>query len=196
MRRQSDDDRCAFPRAVWLLIVAVLLAGCGAGAGNSAVAPSATPPAVGWNGEVDDAPYVAYERVSFERLPKERLEPAGEVRLPQQVRRISAFRLRDDDETTAIRFTDDAGKGWLAWQPSIVLNVRRELARQAGTQPSEIVTLGVWRVLWEDGCLGVPSTGSACSTEPMAGFRVRVRARDVTVTYHTDLRDRVVRAPG
>ncbi|MGD9891576.1 MAG: hypothetical protein AB7R89_29190 [Dehalococcoidia bacterium] len=196
MYQHSGGGFVAVPRAFWLLIVAVLVAGCGAGAGNSALEPSATPPAVGWNGEVDDAPYVAYERVSFERLPKERLEPAGEVRLPQQVRRISAFRLRDDDETTAIRFTDDSGKGWLAWQPAIVLNVRRELARQAGTQPSQIITLGVWRVLWPDGCLGVPAAATACSAEPMPGFRVRVRTHDTTVTYHTDLRDRIVRAPG
>jgi hypothetical protein len=196
MRQGVGGRRASIRGLLLLLVVAVLVAGCGAGAGNSATAPSATPPAVGWNGEVDDAPYVAYERVSYERLPKERLEPAGEVRLPQQVRRISAFRLRDDDEDTAIRFTDDDGNGWLAWQPTIVLRVRRELAQQAGAQPSDVMTLGVWRVLWPDGCLGVASSSTVCSSEPVPGFRVRVRAGSATVMYHTDLRERVVRAPG
>jgi hypothetical protein len=180
---------------LWLLVAALLLAGCGAGAGNSAAEPVATPPAVGWDGEVDDAPYVAYERVSYDRLPKERVEPAGELRLPRQVRRISAFRLRDGDEANAIRFTDDGGRGWLAWQPAVVLHVRREFARQAGVQPSAIVTLGVWRVLWPDGCLGVPGS-AACAAEPAPGFRVSVRAGNAAAVYHTDLRERVVRAPG
>jgi hypothetical protein len=196
MRQGAGGRLVGLRGALWLLMVAVLVAGCGAGAGNTALAPSATPPAVGWNGEVDDAPYVAYERVSYERLPKDRLEPSGEVRLPQQVRRISAFRLRDDDETNAIRFTDDDGKGWLAWQPAIVLRVRRDLAQQTGAQPSQVITLGVWRVLWPDGCLGVPSTSTACSTEAAPGFRVRVRAGEETAMYHTDLRERVIRAPG
>lgn len=180
-------------RPFWLVLAAVLLAGCGAGAGNSAAEPSATPPAVGWNGEVDDAPYVAYERVSFERLPKDRVEPAGEVRLPRQVRRISAFRLRDDDPANAIRFTNDGNRGWLAWQPAVVLRVRQEFAQAAGVQPSAVVTLGVWRVLWPDGCLGVPS--SSCSLEPAPGFRVSVRTGENAATYHTDLRERLVRAP-
>src|SRR3712207_1397856 len=117
------------PRTLGGLLVALavlLCAACGAGAGNATTkAPTGTPPAVADVGEVDDAPYIAYERVTFERLPKQRLEPAGEVRLPQQVRRVAAFKLRDGG-ATAIRYTDDAGRGWLAWQPTIVLNARRE----------------------------------------------------------------------
>src|SRR3712207_1451467 len=94
------------PPAALLLALALLAAACGAGAGNddgTGARPSVTPPAVGFNGEVDDAPYIAYERVTYERLPKQRLEPAGEVRLPQQVRRIAAFKLRDSG-ANAIRF--------------------------------------------------------------------------------------------
>jgi len=177
-----------------LVLIAVLLVGCGAGAGNQSAQPSPSPPAVGWNGEVDDAPYVAYERVSYDRLPRGRLEPSGEVRLPQQVRRFSAFRLRDGEEN-AIRFTDDGGHGWLAWEPSVVLRARRDFAQAAGTQPSQIATLGVWRVLWPDSCLGVPNIGR-CTIEPTAGFRISLRAGTATATYHTDLRERVYSVRG
>jgi hypothetical protein len=150
---------------------------------------------VGGSGEVDDAPYVAYERVTFERLPKQRVEPAGEVRLPQQVRRIAAFKLRDSG-TSAIRFTDDAGKGWLAWQPSVVLQARREFARLFGGQPSAIMTLGVDRVEWPDSCLGVRSASSACAAGSTPGFRIVLRHANTTAYYHTDLRERVVQATG
>jgi len=176
----------------WLLAGALLVAACGAGAGNGATAPSATPPAVGWNGEVEDAPYVAFEKVSYQRLPRERLEPAGEVRIPQEVRRIAAFRLRESG-THAIRYTDDAGHGWLAWQPTVVLNARRELAQRTGVQQGQITTLGVWREEWPDTCLGVPG-GGTCRTEPTPGFRVTLRIGSTTETFHTDLRERVVRA--
>lgn len=194
--RPRGSDGLAGPRGpLWLLVAALLLAACGASAGDSVAEPSATPPAVGWDGEVDDAPYVAYERVSYDRLPTDRLEPAGEVRLPRQVRRLSAFRLRGDDNN-AIRFTDDGGRGWLAWQPSIVLRVRREFAQQSGVQPSAVITLGVWRELWPDGCLGIPASTSACATESTPGFRVSVRTGGTAAIYHTDLRERVLRSPG
>lgn len=183
------------PRGPLLLMVMALLGvACGAGAGNNRSAPPvATPPAVGWNGEVDDAPYIAFERVSFERLPKGRVEPAGEVRLPQQVRRIAAFRLRDS-ETSAIRYTDDAGQGWLAWQPSIVLRARRDFAQQAGGQPSQVTTLGVTRVEWADSCLGVRSAATSCTDGAVPGFRVVLRLGGATGTFHTDLHDRIIAA--
>src|SRR3712207_2855858 len=97
--RPHADGRLVGPNGpLWLVVAALLLVACGAGAGNSAAEPSATPPAVGWEGEVDDAPYVAYERVSYERLPTDRLEPAGEIRLPRQVRRLSALRRKRKEE--------------------------------------------------------------------------------------------------
>jgi hypothetical protein len=181
-----------------LLVLALLLAGCGAGtgnSGNSGAAPSASPPAVGVSGEVDDAPYVAYERVTYERLPKQRVEPAGEVRLPREVRRITAFKLRDSG-ANAIRFTDDAGQGWLAWQPSVVLQARREFARLVGGQPSAITTLGVDRVDWPDSCLGVRSSSASCVAGSTPGFRIVLRHANATAYYHTDLRERVVQASG
>ena len=179
--------------ALWL-VTAVLLTGCGAGAGNGVRAPSPTPPAVGWAGEVDDAPYIAYERVSYERLPRARVEPAGEVRIPEQVRRISAFRLRES-ESSAIRFTDDGGQGWLAWQPTIVVRARREFARQHNAQPSQVTTLGVTRVEWPNSCLGV-SSGGACTPAPTPGFRITLRLGSATAIFHSDLRERIVQAPG
>lgn len=180
--------------AVVLALAALLGGACGAGSGNSAARPSPTPPAVGWAGEVDDAPYIAYEKVSFERLPRARLEPAGELRLPQQVRRVAAFRLRES-ETSAIRFTDDAGRGWLAWQPSIVLKARREMAQQTGGQPSQVTTLGIARTEWPDSCLGVGSGEPGCTRSPIPGFRITLRLGNTTGIYHTDLRERVILAP-
>ena len=187
-----------FPHTALLLALALLVAACGAGAGNSDGAgtrPSVTPPAVGVSGEVDDAPYTAYERVTYERLPKQRLEPAGEVRLPQQVRRVAAFKLRDSG-ANAIRFTDDAGKGWLAWQPTVVLQARREFARLQNSQPSQITTLGVDRVEWPDSCLGVRPSASSCAASVTPGFRIVLRHGNATAYFHTDLRERVVQAAG
>ena len=181
---------------LWLLLVpALLTAACGVGDGNSTRQPTPTPPAVGWSGEVDDAPYVAYERVTYERLPRGRLEPAGEVRLPEQVRRVAAFKLRDS-ESNAIRFTDDAGRGWLAWQPTIVLRARRDFAQQQGGQPSQVTTLGVARVEWPDSCLGVDRAGRSCAQVVTPGFRITLRLGAATAIFHTDLRERVVLASG
>ena len=193
MRDEARVGRWRAAGVLWL-VTAVLLAGCGAGAGNSARAPSPTPPTVGWAGEVDDAPYLAYERVSYERLPRARVEPAGEVRIPEQVRRISAFKLRDD-ESNAIRFTDDGGRGWLAWQPAIVVRARRDFARQHNAQPSQVTTLGVARVEWPNSCLGL-SGGGACTPDPTPGFRITLRLGGTTATFHTDLRERIVQAKG
>src|SRR6266511_6034980 len=85
--------------SVWMLLAVtlttLLCAACGVGGSDTAREATATPPAVGWAAEVEDAPYVAYERVSLERLPRARLEQAGEVRLTQQVRRLPTYRLRD-----------------------------------------------------------------------------------------------------
>ena len=195
MRHPAPTTR--LPTVALLVLLASLVAACGAGAGNSGsrAAPSVTPPAVGVSGEVDDAPYVAYERVTYERLPKQRLEPAGEVRLPQQVRRIAAFKLRDSG-ANAIRFTDDAGKGWLAWQPSVVLQARREFARLQNGQPSQVTTLGVDRVDWPDSCLGVRPSSATCVAGVTPGFRIVLRHGNATAYFHTDLRERVVQAAG
>ena len=193
MRHDARAGGWRAASVLWL-VAAVLLAGCGAGAGNSVRSPSPTPPAVGWAGEVDDAPYIAYERVSYERLPRSRLEPAGEVRIPEQVRRVSAFRLRES-ESNAIRFTDDGGRGWLAWQPTIVVRARRDFARQHDAQPSQVVTLGVARVEWPNGCLGV-SSGGVCPPAPTPGFRITLRLGSTTAIFHSDLRERIVQAQG
>jgi len=196
MRHPSLPGRARPLLPVLLILCALLLAGCGAGDANSAgKAPSATPPAVGMAGEVDDAPYTAYERVSYERLPKQRVEPAGEVRLPQQVRRVAAFKIRDSG-ANAIRFTDDAGRGWLAWQPNVVFQARREFARIAGGQPSQVTTLGIDRIDWPDSCLGVRTEGAACAAALTPGFRITLRLGNSTAYFHTDLRERVLQATG
>lgn len=190
------------PRIVWprvaralpALLGLLLAAACGAGGGNRAVA-TATPPAVGWAGEVDDAPYTAFERVSLERLPRQRLEPAGELRLTQQVRRIPAYRLRDSG-ASAIRFTDDGGRGWLAWQPTVVLRARRDFAQQEGAPPARVITLDVIRVEWPNGCLGISRPGTMCAQTVTPGFKVTLRLGAVTAVFHTDLRETVQRAPG
>ena len=189
-------DDAARGRRLWLALIGVALVSIACGVGGDTGAQQATPtPAVGWSGEVDDAPYVAYERVSVERLPRARLEPAGELRLSQPVRRVPAFRLRDSVRS-AIRFTEDSRGGWLAWQPAVVLRARRDLAQAAGAQPSEITTLGVARVEWPDTCLGIPRPETSCAPVVAPGFRVTLRVSGVTAVYHTDLAERVVRAPG
>jgi hypothetical protein len=77
----------------------------------------------------------------------------------------------------------------------VVVRVRREFARAEGGEPSAVVTLGVARAQWPDGCLGVPSAGRSCRSEPAPGFRVTVRLGTVTAVYHTDLREQVLRGP-
>jgi hypothetical protein len=177
-----------------LMVLAALVGACGAGGGSGdRAAATPTPPAVGWYGEIEDASYVAYERVSLERLPRARLEPAEELRLAEQVRRVPAYRLRDGGDS-AIRYTDDGGKGWLAWEPSVVLRVRRDFARAEGGQAGAVTTLGVARVQWPDSCIGVPLPERPCRAEPTPGFRVTVRLGAVTAVYHTDLGDQVLRA--
>lgn len=182
-----------------LLLPALLLAACGAGSGNESGAerPSArATPSVGASGEVEDAAYVAYERVTLERLPRARLEPEGEVRLADVARRLPAFRLRDGGPS-AIRYTDDHGAGWLAWEPTVTLRARQEFARAEGKSAGGIVTLDVRRVDWPDTCLGVPrpaESPGACRPDPTPGFQVTLRLGGTTAVYHTDRADRVARA--
>jgi hypothetical protein len=176
-------------------LAALVCAACGAGGGATVREATATPPAVGWAGEVDDAPYVAYERVTLERLPRARMEQVGEVRLTQQVRRLPAYRLRDGG-ASAIRFTDDDGRGWLAWQPSVVLRARRDFAQQESSQPSQISTLAVIRVDWPNACLGITRPGVNCAETVTPGFKITLRLGAVTAVFHSDLRDKVQRAQG
>ncbi len=176
-------------------LTTLLCAACGAGGGNEAGDATATPPAVGWAAEVEDAPYVAYERVSLDRLPRARMEPAGEVRLTQQVRRVPAYRLRDS-ASSAIRFTDDGGRGWLAWQPSVVLRARRDFAQQESAQPSQVTTLAVTRVEWPNACLGIARSGGSCAQTVTPGFKITLRLGALTAVFHSDLRDQVQRAQG
>ena len=177
-----------------LVLFVVLLTACGAGGGR-VEQPTVSPPTVGVAGEVDDAPYVAYERVSLERLSRGRLEPAGELRLVEAARRVPAFRLRESGNS-AIRFTDDGGRGWLAWQPTIVLRARRDFAQQQGGQASQVTTLGVARVEWPDSCLGVNRSGRSCAQVVTPGFRITLRLGAATAIFHTDLRERVVLMSG
>lgn len=180
-------------RVALLPLALLLLAACGAGGGEAEGEP---PVVTGAYGEMDEAPFIAYERVSLERLPKGRLEAAGEIKLAKQARRIPAYQIRDT-QRSAIRFTDDRGVGWIAWQPTVAFVAKREFAKAEGRSANEVVTLSVQWADWPDSCLGVaPTDGSGCTQEATRGFRVLLRLVSVSATYHTDLDERVLRAPG
>lgn len=184
----------AFVRAaLFPILLLVLLPACGAGGREGATEP---PVVTGAYGEVDEADFIAYERVSLDRLPKSRLVAAGEIKLAKQARRIPAYQIRDT-QSSAIRFTDDRGEGWVAWQPVVAFVAKREFAKAEGRSANEVVTLGVQWADWPDSCLGVaPTDGSGCTQEETRGFRVMLRLASVTATYHTDRNERVLRVPG
>ncbi len=180
----------------WLgaLLAVLALAACHA-ADEVAPAPSPVPRVqIGATAHFDDVPYIAFAQVSLERLPRERLEEAGEARIDGLARRVPAYRLKGQP-TAAVRYTLDGAHGWLAWQPQAVLHARRELARRANVDPSRIQTLDVTSEVWPDSCLGVATPGQSCAPQPVPGFRVLLRLDGRTLEYRTDQFDRVVPAP-
>lgn len=184
-----------------LLIVAMLmmgsavLAGCGAGESGGTTerapsAPGAARPDTGAYAGFEDVRYIAYEKVSFDRLPRERLERAGEARIEAAARRVPAFRIKDNPKR-ALRYTEDGRDGWLAWQPEAVLYARRELSRQEKAAVAAIQTLDITSETW-DACLGVP--GNSCDGDAVPGFKVLMRLSGKVYEYHTDQSERAVRA--
>lgn len=169
-------------------------AGCGVGERASAPATAEPSSAIGAVGEYAQAPYVAYERVDFTRLPRERLEADGELRFAREARRVPAYRLKDGD--SAIRYSENGTAGWLAWQPEVALRARQALAKEEGRAQTDVTVLSVVRTVWPDGCLGIARPASGCARESTAGFRVTLRSGSRTAVYHTDLTARVERAAG
>jgi|DewCreStandDraft_5_1066085.scaffolds.fasta_scaffold00367_63 hypothetical protein len=179
----------------WLaaLLAALVLAACQAERRTTPVASPAPQVQIGATAHFDDVPYIAFAQVSLERLPRERLEAAGEARIDGLARRVPAYRLKGQP-AAAVRYTVDGTHGWLAWQPQAVLHARRELARAANINPSRIQTLDVTSEVWPDSCLGVATPGQACTPEPVPGFRVLLRVDGRTLEYRTDQFNRVVPA--
>ncbi|MFN8559907.1 MAG: hypothetical protein U0531_21990 [Dehalococcoidia bacterium] len=146
---------------------------------------------VGDAAQINEVDYVALQRLGFDRLPKARVEPAGEARLGAQVRRVPAFRLMGQSRA-ALRYTEDGAAGWVVWQPAAVLYARRELAKQAGRPVSQIQTVDVTHQTWPDGCLGLTPTDRSCSQAQVEGFLVTLRLDGRTYEYRTDLHDRAL----
>ena len=175
-----------------LLLGALVLAGCGGDEAPAAASP--TPQVqVGANARIEDVAYVAFERVGRDRLPRERLEGAGEARIERLARRVPAYRLKDSPKA-ALRYTEDGAQGWLAWQPLAVLFARRELARRENVPPGQIQTVDIQHETWPDGCLGAAQPGELCSQALVPGFRVLLKLAGRVYEYHTDLGERAVSA--
>lgn len=177
----------------WLgvLLAALALAACRA-ADEAAPAASPVPRVqIGATAHFENVPYIAFAQVSLERLPRERLEEAGEARIDGLARRVPAYRLRGQP-AAAVRYTADGEHGWLAWQPLVVLHARRELARSAGVDAGRIQTLDITSEVWPDSCLGVATPGQSCAPQPVPGFRVLLRLDGRTLEYRTDQFERVV----
>lgn len=177
-----------------VLVLAALVAACGAG-GGAAPAGSPVPQIrLGAAAQFEEVQYVAFEQVTFERLPKARVEPAGEARIEELARRVPAFRLRDSAKA-AIRYTADGPRGWWAWQPLAVLYARRELARRENVATGQIQTVDVTEETWTDQCLGAGRPGDLCAQALVPGYRVTLRATGRLYEYHTDQNERAVSAP-
>jgi hypothetical protein len=177
----------------WAIVLgAAILMACGAGGEKpSAAATPAIKVDIGANASVDDIAYVAAERVGFDRLPKARMEPADEVRIEVLVRRVPAFRLKDNPKA-ALRYTEDGTRGWLVWQPVAVLFARRELARREHFPVNQIQTVDVLHETWTDGCLGAGRPGESCTEAVVPGFRVLLRLAGKSFEVHTDQKERAV----
>ena len=185
-------------RRWWLPLVLVLLgwlaAACSDGGTSRATATPAVQVEIGTNAQIEDVAYVAAERVGIDRLPRARLEAAGEARLEAQVRRVPAYRLKDSPKA-ALRYTADGSHGWVAWQPLAVLYARRELARRENTPAGNIQTVDVTHETWPDGCLGAAQPGQLCSQATVPGFRVLLKLAGRTYEMRTDVSERVVVVP-
>lgn len=178
----------AMSRLLLLAVVALVLAACGSG--GDRVVVTATPQVdIGAGASIDDVRYVASERVTSERLPRDRLEEAGEARLDKIVRRVTAYRLKENPKA-ALRYTVDGANGWIAWQPLVVLSARRELARAVNAPASAIQTADITHETWTDNCLNTAKKDSSCSTAAIPGFKVVLRFNGKTYEYHTDRNER------
>lgn len=182
--------------AIWLVIaVTVGLSGCTGDQGDGPATAAATARAeIGLNATVDTVAYISIDRVEEDRLPRARLEPAGELRIDAQARRYPAFRLAESPRS-AMRYTERTGGGYLLWQPMAVLYARRDLAQRQSQPVTTIQTMEVLHEEWSDGCLGVAQPGQMCTQAIVPGFRVTLRLAGKSYEYHTDQKERIALVP-
>ena len=64
-------------------------------------------------------------------------------------------------------------------------------ATQASVPEANVEVLRTEAVTWNDGCLGVPATGEACTQALVDGFVVWVVAGGTVQRYHTDAQSSV-----
>lgn len=177
---------------VLLLCATLVAAACRSNTDLSSATPAAGPGiTVGTNARFDDVAYIAFERVGGDRLPRTRLEEAGEARIESLARRIPAYRLKDSP-TAALRYTPDGLRDWLAWQPLAVLYARRELAQREKIAPGNIQTVDVTQATWLDNCLGAGKPSALCGKAEIPGFRVMLKLGGRTFEYHTDQDERAM----
>ena len=184
-------------RVFLAVLTVVAFGGVACGAGGEKPSAAATPSVqieVGTTAAIEDVSYVAVERVGFDRLPKARMEDAGEARLPELVRRVPIYRLTGNPKA-AMRYTEDGTRGWWAWQPLVVLHARRELARKENLPLAQIQTMDVTHELWTDFCLGTGKLGESCREGSIAGFKVILRFAAKQFVVHTDQKERAVVVP-
>jgi hypothetical protein len=176
---------------LFLAVLLVPVAGCGSNRAEDETAAHIVEVALGTNGAFDEVQYVAFEKVGMDRLPRARMEEAGEAQIESLARRIPAYRLANSPRA-ALRYTQDSSDGWLAWQPLAVLYARRELAQRQRQPVAAIQTVDVTHETWTDTCLGAPRDGESCGQASIPGFRVTLRLSGRVFVYHTDLTDRTV----
>lgn len=184
-------------RVLLAVLAVVVFGGVACGAGGQKPSAAATPSVqieVGTTAAIEDVSYVAVERVGFDRLPKARMEQAGEARLPELVRRVPIFRLAGNPKA-AMRYTEDGTRGWWAWQPLVVLHARRELARKENLPLAQIQTVDVTHETWTDFCLGTGKPGESCREAAIPGFKVILRFAGKQFAVHTDQKERALVAP-
>ena len=70
----------------------------------------------------------------------------------------------------------------------MVARSRAHLAAHLGMSTDAIEDVSADRVVWPDGCLGVPSPGLACAEVETQGYLVLLRADGRIYEYHTDVR--------
>lgn len=77
--------------------------------------------------------------------------------------------------------------------PSIAEHLRAQLAQSLGISPQDVVVVGVERVTWPDGCLGLGSPQELCTQALVEGYNVILSAGFGRYTYRTNLDGSVVR---
>lgn len=78
--------------------------------------------------------------------------------------------------------------------PALQQAVRVQLGAQVGVDPGTVQIRRTERVVWADGCLGIPpQTGTACTQAQVSGWIVWASANNLTNRYHTNYTGTTVR---